>query len=244
MKIKFFLFLITLQLSFISTFFTSNIAVASTQPANQLKLNSTVNLTDEQVKQIIEAIKQQPLDEQVKLIIEATKQQPLNVKVETLPQPKSGLEKYVDLLLPIIFGTLLGIFVTIVQTKINGRRNKILNSIELIEIWDSESMRKSRTNAWDNIERSLCLVDLKEIINTSPHKVDLLRIKDFFDRLTVIKEQKILDDDLSKKLFSSDYIDWHDKYFTRNTEWSDWVSESNNLDKWLYQSPSQNGDIQ
>ncbi|MEO1673768.1 MAG: hypothetical protein AAFR77_23825, partial [Cyanobacteria bacterium J06631_2] len=120
---KSFLFLITLQLSFISTFLPSNIAIANTQEANLPESDPLVYLTDKQVEQIIDA----------------TKKQPINVTVETPPQPQ---KLYENPFITTAFGTLLGILVTLVGNIIGGRRNKILNSIELIEQWDSESMRK------------------------------------------------------------------------------------------------------
>ncbi len=247
---KFFLFLITLQLSLISIFTPSNVALAVNHEKNPPSSNQrTLYLNEEQFQELIKSISG---TKQESINIETTKGKPFIIKIKA--DEKSPLAKGWSIgwsifssLIPVIVGAGIGYWITQRQdefeaqkkldaNELENNKQRIANTLELIKQWDDESMRTARNDAWNiprgqnlNEQEFQTFSDQNDENKNAARK--MLRIVDFFDRLTNIKDQKFLDLQLAKALFSKDYQAWDDQYFQHQDD--DWQNNRSNRWNWL-----------
>jgi hypothetical protein len=212
---KFFLFLITLQLSLISTFCTSNIALAVNHENNNNESNqTTINLNQQQLQILINSISninQKPI--QVDIVSDEQKwyEKPLIVAVA-------------GTVLGAVLGALLPWIISKKTDQTKTREQLKINTFELAKDWDSQDMRESRTLAWKKFSKQrACCKNFHDYYESQDfqdnnYAINMLRIVDFFDRIYFLEKNELIDRRLAQTIFSEPFKNWNEECFKFQNE--------------------------
>lgn len=187
-----------------------------------------------------------------------------NNQIETVDNPLDYItvENFKKLLEPgnispatALFTTIISVFlsalVTIIYSeKFTVKRQRILNTFEMSKEWESEPLIQYRSELYTQLVLSpqytvdgkpIFLRDLYEANSNSEVVWQTMRVISFFDRLSyfVEKDQRVIDKNLARKIFSRDYTYWEIDYlsiqreYVRKSKDREW-GETFKYHRWLF----------
>jgi hypothetical protein len=98
----------------------------------------------------------------------------------------------------------------------------LLQTFYVIKDWDSEAMRKSRHQAWEDFilpkkkkedveALSLQRIPFSQI--DSEIRFNMIRIVEFFDKIKFLVDNKMINEEQAKEYLEEDYTGWYNNYF-------------------------------